>query len=178
MLHRLPPVHTRPLLLTAALALCLGGTGCSSFMGQYRTPEAALDTKPLEVDGYAFDEHGVVQPKAGTLSSSGLPTVVLDVRNGEKHMERIPISPDKPLFIADVIDDAKLVKRIGKIRVTIIRATAPNVPPVRMDVTFDSSGRNVMAQQNYALQPNDRIIVSPDDRNFLTNMLGSLARKK
>ncbi len=165
-------------LTLLSVVLMVGATGCGSLTGHYRTANDSLDTRQLEAAGYSFDESGAQLPGKVAPSSSGLPTVVLDIRNGDRHMERIPISPDKPLFIQDVVKDAKLTNRLGKIRVSIMRATTPNKPPVRMDVDFDSSGQNVMQEQNYALQPNDQIIVSKDDTTWLENMIGNASKNR
>ncbi len=42
----------------------------------------------------------------------------LEVHDGKKHIERIPLTPEKPTFIDDIVKDAQLVERIGKIDVS------------------------------------------------------------
>ncbi len=143
-----------------------------------RESTSSLDLKSLQNAGYSVDENGALLAVPHTTSSSGLPTVVLDIRNGDQYMERIPLSPEKPMFVSDVVKDAKLVERIGKIKVSVIRETTPTSPPVRMDVDFDSKGKEVMQEQNYALQPNDRIIVRKDDRTWLDNAMDSLPLRR
>ncbi len=70
-------------------------------------------------------------------------------------LERIPLTPEKPTFIDDIVKDAQLVERIGKIDVSIMRPTGPNLPPCRMDVDFDAKGKHVMVDQNYSLRAGD-----------------------
>ena len=164
--------------LVWVLPITLLLSGCTSLNQNYRNANASLDTTRMEAQGYNFDETGAQLPIESKTSSNGSPTVVLDVRNGKKHMERIPLSPEKPLFVADLIKDANLAKRLGKIDVTVIRETTPMAPPVRMDVGFDSSGRNVMQEQNYALQPNDRVIVRKDTSSFLSQVGDALSKSR
>ncbi len=168
------------IIKSSSLRVCLicssllaASSGCQMFNFETRKSTSSLDLKSMENAGYSLDENGVMLPAPPGKSAAGLPIVVLEVRDGEKHEEKIPITPEKPLFIEDVIQDAKLVDRLGKIKVSIIRATTPTSPPVRMDVDFDSKGKNVMQEQNYALQPNDRIVVRKDDRTWIDSMLAT-----
>jgi hypothetical protein len=142
-------------------------TGCSSIFGdRSRGPADRLDTTALEQAGYSFDERGA---QRALPPSDGKPTVVLEVRNGKRHLERIPLPPDKPTFLQDIVDDAKLVSKIGRIEVTILRPTGSNSPPIRMDSDFDPETKRLVIGQNYAVQPNDTIIVSKDTRSWLDN---------
>ena len=74
------------------------------------------------------------------------------------------------MFIADVIRDAQLHKKIGRIHVRVMRP-AGNSPPVRMDIDFDETGRRVREGTNYSLRAGDRIIVTKDDTNMVSRML-------
>jgi hypothetical protein len=157
-------------------SLCLGlgvlfASGCTTFNLTPRKSTDTLDIASLERAGYPTDENGAILP---VQIKDGATGVILEVHNGETHHEMIPMRPDKPLFVEDVVKDAKLVERIGKIKVSIIRSTTPNAPPVRMDVGFDSKGKNVMQEQNYALQPNDRIIIRKNDRSWIDQALESV----
>jgi hypothetical protein len=140
-------------------------TGCSSMFGdRSREPIDGLDTRAMREAGYNFDERGA---QRALPPNDGKPSVVLEVRNGKRHLERIPLPPDKPMFLQDIVDDAKLVDKIGKIEVTILRPTGAASPPIRMDADFDSETKRVVIGQNYAVQPNDTIIVSKDTRSWL-----------
>jgi hypothetical protein len=142
-------------------------SGCSSMFGDRTEPMDKLDTSAMRAAGYNFDEKGAqrVMP-----AGDGRPSVVLEVRHGKRHFERIPLQPDKPTFIQDIVDDAKLVDRIGKIQVTILRPTGPNHPPIRMLADFDPDTKRIVVGQNYAVQPDDQIIVAKDTRSWLDNL--------
>lgn len=152
----------------AALALSL--TGCSTFFGD--KPKGAmgnLDMRSLEAAGYSVGANGLQVPVQ--LPEDGRPSVVLEVQDGKRHMERIPLNPEKPTFIDDIVKDAKLVERVGRIDVTILRPNGPNQPPVRMDVDFDSKGKQIMVDQNYSLRPGDHILVRRNSESFLDRMV-------
>jgi hypothetical protein len=157
-------LQTRHYVAFGALLLL---AGCSSMFGDRgREPVDGIDTKALREAGYHFDERGA---QRALPPSDGKPSVVLEVRNGKRHLERIPLPPDKPTFIQDIVDDAKLVDKIGRIQVTILRPTGANNPPIRMDADFDTETKRLVIGQNYAVQPNDTVIVSKDTRSWLDN---------
>jgi len=157
------PIQKVLLLLTILIL----SNGCSTLMGKNKGPLDNLDTKGLQKVGYTFGEYGANKP---ILTEDGKPAIVLEVNNGKRHFEKIPLVPGQSLFIADLIRDAKLQKRIGRIRTTVLRPNGTNLPPIRLDVDFDDSGKHVMEGQNYSLRAGDHVVVSPDDRNALTSM--------
>lgn len=165
------------LLRCLALAMAvLFVSGCSAFNFTPRKSTDALDLASLQRAGYQLDENGAIRTPH---IKDGAVGVILEVHNdGEPHHEMIPMRPDKPLFVEDVVKDAKLVDRIGKIKVSIMRTTTPNMPPVRMDVGFDSKGKHVMQEQNYALQPNDRIVVRKNDKSWFSEAVESVSTRR
>lgn len=123
--------------LLIAIALLAPSTGCATLLGKQKGPLDKLDTTELKKEGYSFGAYGA--NKALVTEESGN-SIVLEVNDGKRHFEKIPLVPGQSMFIADVIRDAELHKKIGRIRTTILRHNGPNRPPVRLDVDFDSSG--------------------------------------
>ena len=156
------------LCLLVASAFC---SGCSTLLGKSKGPLDNLDTKDLKQAGYTFGEYGANKPLT---TGDGSPAVVLEVNNGKRHFEKIPLIPGQSLFIADLIRDAKLQKRIGRIKTTILRPNGKNLPPVRLDVDFDDAGKNVMEGQNYSLRSGDHVVVRQDDQSKLAGMVPDL----
>lgn len=173
MIHKLRPstlgtnfhekafVFAFPLLVLAALTTV---SGCSSMFGEHSKDR--LDTTAMRAAGYSFDEKGAQRVLP---AGDGQPAVVLEVRDRKRHFERIPLAADKPTFVQDIVDDAKLVDRLGKIQVTILRPTGNASPPIRMESDFDAESKRIVTGQNYAVQPNDQILVSKDNRSWLDN---------
>jgi hypothetical protein len=143
-------------------------SGCSTLLGRSKGPLDNLDTKGLKQAGYTFGEYGTQKPLT---TEDGSPAIVLEVNNGKRHFEKIPLVPGQSLFIADLIRDAKLQKKIGRIKTTILRPNGKNMPPVRLDVDFDDSGKSVMEGQNYSLRAGDHVVVRQDDRSVFAGMV-------
>ncbi len=154
------------LLVICAVAM----TGCSSLMGpKDRSALDNIDVQSIKAAGYTVGANGIdmTQP-----SSDGSPCVYLEVNHKKRHMERIPMPVEQPMFIGDVIREAKLVDRVGRIDVVIVRATGPNQPPIRLSVDFDSDGKRVMEGQNYSLRPGDRVVVTKNNESSMDRFLG------
>ncbi len=154
--------------------LLTASTGCSALFGQReKGPMGNIDMKSLQAAGFNPGAAPVpVEP-----SQDGRPTVVLEVRDGKKHLERIPLSPDKPTYIGDIVRDAKLTDRLGRINLSIMRPSGTSAPPVRMQVDFDTRGKNVMEEQNYSLRPGDHIVVAPDDTTALDRLMANFTNR-
>jgi hypothetical protein len=158
---------SRPRHACLVLVLCFISTGCSSLVGRDRGPLANLDRESIRAA-----EAGVASlNKSPVLTENGEPCIVLDVRDGKKHLEKIPLRPGESMFVGDMVRDAQLYKRIGKIKLSIFRPNGPERPPVRLDVDFDSTGQKVMEGQNYSLRAGDRVVVTRDDTTVFTGML-------
>jgi hypothetical protein len=134
-------------------------------------PVDGIDTKAMRAAGYNFDDMGAQKPLP---TDAEKPSVVLEVRDGKRHLERIPMTPDKPLFIQDVIQDAKLEERLGQIKVAVLRPIGDSAPPIRMEVDMERSGKGVVKWQNYALQPGDQIVVSKDNTTWMDGVISSV----
>ena len=159
------------LVCMSLVSISVLSTGCSTLLGKSKGPLDNIDTKGLKQAGYTFGEYGAQKPLA---TDDENPAIVLEVNNGKRHFEKIPLVPGQSLFIADLIRDAKLQKKIGRIKTTILRPNGKNLPPVRLDVDFDDSGKSVMEGQNYSLRSGDHVVIRPDERGMFTGMMPDL----
>jgi hypothetical protein len=161
------------LRLVLLLLACVTVTQCgcislSALMGQSRSP--TLDTTMLKTQGYSMPPGGMPSPV--TMASDGLPRIVLEVRGGEqKHLESIPVPMDRPLFIEELVQQAKLHERFGNMNVSIMRPTESGAPPVRLETEIRDNGKASNIGSNYALLPNDHIIVVSDQRSSLEKFI-------
>ena len=152
-------------------AICLlllmlsASTGCSTLFGRKGGPGDDLDITQLKREGYMIGANGVHH--GGVVDDS---SVLLEVNDGKKHLEKIPMTEGQPMFIADVIRDAQLHKKIGRIQVRVMRPNG-NSAPVRMEIDFDDTGRRVREGTNYSLRAGDRIVVTKDDSTAVSRML-------
>ena len=157
------------------LLVCVQG-GCIS-LSQLLSPgkKNPYDTTLLKMQGYSLPPGG--GPTAVPPSTISGPRVVMEVRDGkERHMETIPLPSDRSMTVEDLVQEAELHKKLGKVSIAIVRPVGPENPPVRLDVPFDSKGRVKNVGQNYALLPSDHLIVVSDNRSglekFIDNQLG------
>ena len=163
--------RTRWIAVGCAVAL-LSQTGCLSLLPKPRRPK--LDTSYLEAAGYSIPPGGMPTP-VGRLSGDGL-AIIMEVRGAEDkpHIERIPLPKDRPMFVEDLVREAKISERVGGVNISIMRPTGANLPPVRMDVVVRETGKVKNMEDNYALMPNDHIIVNCDGRTSLEVFVDSL----
>lgn len=160
-------IANRTLLLVVAFAVMMG-SGCSALTGRSKGPLDNLDPATLKMAGYTQGVNGLDRPM---IADNGEDCIILDITNGKRQLEKLPLQPGQSLFVGDVIRDANLYKKIGRVKVSVLRPNGKNLPPVRMDVDFDDSGKNVMEGQNYSLRAGDHVIVRPDDRTGFANFL-------
>jgi hypothetical protein len=141
-------------------------TGCvtlEKIMRQNDREPGSLDTTLLQAQGYSIPPGGM--PTGVDMQASDRPSIVLEVRSdGDKrHVERIPVPMDRGVFIEEIVQEAKLNDRIGKLRINIMRPNGPTAPPVRLDLYTDEDGKAATLGTNYALLPGDHVIVSKDE---------------
>jgi hypothetical protein len=155
-----------------AVAL-LSQTGCITLLGG-KTRSPKLDTSYLESAGYSIPPGGMPAPVRPTRGDGA--SIVMEVRGGNEkaHMEQIPLPKDRPMFIEDLVKEAKITERVGGVLISIMRPTGPNLPPVRMDVRVRETGKVKDLEDNYALMPGDHIIVNCDGRTSLEVFVDSL----
>lgn len=139
-------------------------------MKKPRSYMSDVDLKSAKLAGYGVNSYGVQSIPQQDGTTDGSPAITLEVIDGGRHMERIPLPEGSSMVVSNIVDDAQLIKRLGRIRVTVLRPMGEGEPPVRMEVDFDSDGKKVMEGQNYAIRPGDHIQVIPDKRGFLERL--------
>lgn len=177
--HRLLVCPVNSIASRAWILICIvvvaSSSGCASFIGKRYSESEKIDLTPVKKEGYTVGPYGVMQPLPTADES---PSVILEVNNGKRSFERIPLVPNQPMFVADLVRDADFYRKIGKVRVSILRPNGNN-PPVRLDVDFDSTGKRVEEGMNYSLRPGDHVVVTADDTTFLNRIAsGTVFGKK
>jgi hypothetical protein len=165
------------LSLVVLTFLAISSLGCSSLVGKKKGALDNIDLRSIKAAGYTIGAHGAMRP---ILTDGGQPCVVLEVNHSGRHFEKLPITSGQSIFVGDIVRDANLFKKIGRMNVVILRPNPENpaLPPIRLDVDFDDKGRNVMEGQNYSLRPGDHVVVSPKEHSMLGDFFGSTALSK
>ena len=159
--------------LTLLLVATQTGCSISSFI---RSDTPQVDTKLLEAQGYSIPPGGM--PMQVEPGDSTEPSIVLEVRTAgnKRHVERIPLPSDQGVFVQDLVQQAQLHQRIGKLHIHIMRPTTHGAPPVRLDLKTDSKG-TTSTGTNYALFPGDHLIVNEDNSSAIEKfIMGQLGR--
>ena len=136
----------------ALLGLAISMTGCASFRG-HSGDTSAEDGG--EIDG---------------------PSCTLIYRDKRDEVRAAKVPLDGMVTVGTVLDECGILRQRRRSRVIIYRKT-DRPDPVRLEIELD--GRQVKEEFNYALFPEDQIVVAPDDRSpldALMNGLGPLAR--
>jgi hypothetical protein len=138
-----------------------------------RKESPTLDTRLLEAQGYSMPAGGM--PMEVSPKGSEKPNVVLEIRGGKdrRHVERIVLPTDRGVFIQDIVQQAKLHEKFGRLQISIMRPHGIGMPPVRLDAQTDSDGQITNVATNYALLPGDHVIVNEDSRSSLEKFLDS-----
>jgi hypothetical protein len=90
------------MLLGSMLLALVSSTGCNLLFGRRGGPGGDLDLTQLQREGYSLGTNGVML--GGTVDDT---SVLLEVNDGKKHLEKIPMTEGQPMFVADLIRDAK-----------------------------------------------------------------------
>ena len=136
----------------ALLGLAISMTGCASFRTQVADSSAA---KLGEVDG---------------------PSCTLIYRDKRDDVRAAKVPLDGMVTVGNILDESGILKQRRRNRVIIYRKTDRH-DPVRLEIELE--GRKVKEQFNYAIFPDDQIVVAPDTRSPLDALvkgLGPLAR--
>lgn len=149
--------------------LCFSNGCALSSLISRKSPQ--LDTSLLEAQGYSIPPGGMPSTMEEQ-DSSGEPSIVLEVRGGEKRKaRRVPLPVDRGVFIEEIIQQGNLHEHLGRIQASIMRPTAAGNPPIRMVVRFDDEGKATSVGQNYAVLPGDHVIIYEDQRSMLERFI-------
>ncbi len=163
------PTLTRFVILSVVLSQA-GCVSLAAFLGQKKSPE--LDTSLLQAQGYSIPPGGMPTQIDPQVAGSG-PHVVLEIRSEDRHLESVPLPMDRPVFVEDIVRDAQLSERFGRLRISIMRPNGSEAPPVRLDLRTNSDGKATSVGGNYALLPGDHIIINEDNRSGLERFIDS-----
>lgn len=162
------------LALGLSVTMHSGCISLSALMGQSQA--GTLDTRMLEAQGYSIPPGGMPSPVAPP--TNGASRIILEVRDGERHLESIPLAADQPVFVQDIVQQASLHERFGELAISIMRPDSHGGPPIRLEVRTDDDGRATSVGHNYALQAGDHLVVNPDNRSPLQRMLDKQFRRR
>jgi hypothetical protein len=138
--------------------LCVAGTGCTTL------GKTSLWGSNAEV----VKESAAINP--GPAAPPGKFIVEMRTAGGKATAAEHSISG--PINAHDALNQAKALKQFSRMKIELVRPL-PSGGWHRMPLDYDRSIKRIAAESDYAILPGDRIIVTEDSSNILTDMLES-----
>ena len=81
---------------------------------------------------------------------------------------------DGPITVQDALERSGATERYRSMDILVYRIVKETGRGLKMPVEYQSGGKTVMQEQNYALHPNDRIVISNRSLNAIDKVIDSL----
>jgi hypothetical protein len=95
---------------------------------------------------------------------------VVEIRDSEGRGSSAEFSMSGPINIHEALQQSGAIKKFSRLKIELVRPL-PSGGWHRMPVEYDRSIRRVPAECDYAILPGDRIIVSKDPGNMISDMM-------
>lgn len=80
-----------------------------------------------------------------------------------------------PVTVQEALEAAGAVEKYRSMEIAVFRVIRESGQGLRMPVDYNSRSKSVSQEQNYALHPNDRIVVTSRSNNPLDKFVDSIA---
>lgn len=80
-----------------------------------------------------------------------------------------------PVTVQDAINQAGATDKFRGMSIEVHRIVKESGTPIKLPVDYQSRNKQVKSEQNYALHPNDRIVISAASRNPIDKFVNALA---
>jgi hypothetical protein len=106
-------------------------------------------------------------------------TIVIQPARGKPQVVQMPLSEGATVQTA--LDHSKATKRFNRMNIHVLRRphdqASSSAQVQKMQVEFDRRRREVKIEYDYALYPNDRVVVEEDTTTFFDDMVEKVAGK-
>ncbi|MBP87148.1 MAG: hypothetical protein CMJ64_10590 [Planctomycetaceae bacterium] len=105
----------------------------------------------------------------------GVPSFVVELRPENKPAEphKLPLM-DEATYVAQVVEKSRAIKRFGRVKIELWRPRPDGAGHHKLDVPFDRKGGAIPPGYDYAIRPNDRLVIIEDASTILDDMLDSV----
>jgi hypothetical protein len=86
-----------------------------------------------------------------------------------------PLAYEDDMVVQSVLTKSGAVKRFRRMNVSLVRPLPEGKGPHKMDVKFEYAKRHVAPENDYALRPGDKIVVTEDTTTALDDALEAVA---
>jgi hypothetical protein len=168
---RISCVPTSRLLRRAAwfLALLVGAaahTGCTTLSANLS--DLGIGPRPSQAGSTPYDPSLFSQP-----SSTNQPTIVMEVIPATGSPKRAQLPLEGPLTIQEALMKAGVTREFRRMNIVLHRMLPGGVSH-KLDIEYDRRTRRVTDAYDYALRPQDRLVVTQDTSTTFDDMLDSV----
>ena len=156
-------------------------------MSPKNTPKSALRFSLLLLIGLTTVSSvgcAISQNGSAITSEAQIPVENTDSNTAEKYRVEMSggFSPgeiyegqiDGPLFVQDALERSGATERYRSMDILIYRIVKDSGKGLKLPVEYESSGKSVTHNQNYALHPDDRIVVTQRSQNLIDKFIDSV----
>jgi hypothetical protein len=146
------PSLVAALMLTASLCVCLSGCSTLSPLTGKAVPADSQTSVPTET--FTVEMRGLMQQ----------PKIYEGMLDG-------------PITVQTVLEEFGAIKKFRNMEITILRVVKESGRGLKMPIKYNPRDRAVTPEQDYAILPNDRIVIEPSSNSTLAKMVNSLNSK-
>jgi hypothetical protein len=157
------------LLLSVAV---VASTGCT-LLDQTSLPFTSAESSPYHgLDGELQPQVSMSEQIYHSVRRARVENaVVLQVDGGGGRI--LPLPADRQsVYVSNLLKQAGVIKRLGRIEVTLYRHSPEAIGGIRMAVTMSKDGKTVRPETDYALQAGDRVLVQKSSSPLFQGLLG------
>ena len=101
----------------------------------------------------------------------GMPSVTVEFRSPEVRTKRMQLPYNAGMTVQTALEQSRATKHFRRMSVKLVR-TSPQ--PHKMDIKYESGKGRVHFAHDYALYPNDRLIVTEDTSTPLDDLISHI----
>jgi len=152
--------------LLAVLVGAAAHAGCTTLSANLS--DLGLGPRPSQAGSTPFDPSMVSPPPV-----TDQPTIVMEVIPAGGSPKRAQLPLEGPLTIQEALMKAGVTREFRRMNIVLYRML-PDGTNHKLDIEFDRRSRRVADAYDYALRPQDRLVVTQDTSTTFDDMLDSV----
>jgi hypothetical protein len=101
------------------------------------------------------------------------PTFQVEIREEGRQSQLTRMPLQNPMYVQQVLERSGALSRYNRVKVEIYRQL-PEGGGHRLDVAFDQNTHRIPPSSDYAIHPDDRVVITEDRSTILDDMLESI----
>lgn len=111
---------------------------------------------------------------AAAQPAPGMPSVTVEFRSPEVRTKRMQLPYTAGMTVQTAMEQSRATKHFRRMTVALVRTNPPHGRPHKMDIEFNSAKGRVHFTHDYALYPDDRLIVTEDTSTPLDDLISRI----